>query len=61
MLANYTKLGGAVDPFEGGDSLQRNPDKLEIWAIISHMKFDKRNCRILPVGRGNRDYAYTLK
>lgn len=33
-----TKLGGTVDSLEGGEVLQRNPDKSEVWAITNHMK-----------------------
>ncbi|KAJ7411945.1 hypothetical protein BTVI_48114 [Pitangus sulphuratus] len=36
-----TKLRGAIDALKGKEALQRDLNKLEDWAIISHMKFNK--------------------
>lgn len=38
-------MGGAVDYLEGEEALQKYLDKLEGWAITSHMKFNKTNAR----------------
>lgn len=34
------KLGDAIESLEGQDTLQRDLDRLEHWAIINGMKFD---------------------
>lgn len=40
-LAYDMKLGGAVDPVEGGGALKRELDKLECWATTNCMKLVK--------------------
>ena len=59
-FADDTKLGGAVDSLEGQEALQRDLDKLEHWAIINGMKFNKSKCRILPLGQSNAGHKYKL-
>ena len=59
-FADNTKLGGAVDSLKGQEALQRDLDKLEHWAIISGMKFNKSKCRILPLGWSNARHKYKL-
>ena len=54
------KLEGAVDSIEGGKALQRDLEKLERWAITSPLKFNKSECHILHLGRGNPGYRYRL-
>lgn len=55
-----TKLGGAIDSIEGGGALQRHLDRLEGWAFTKNIKFNKRKCWILHLGRGNPGYTYSL-
>ncbi|GAB0180051.1 mitochondrial enolase superfamily member 1 [Grus japonensis] len=59
-FANDTKLCGVVDMLEGRDAIQRDLDRLERWARVNCMKFDKAKCKVLHVGRGNPKHNYRL-
>jgi len=52
-FADDTKLCGVVNTLEGRDTMQRDLDKLERWACVNLMKFNKANCKVLHMGRGN--------
>ncbi|KAJ7405738.1 rna-directed dna polymerase from mobile element jockey-like [Willisornis vidua] len=59
-FADGTKLGGAVDSLKGREALQGDLDKLQDWALINHMEFNKGNCWILHLGWGSPGCSYRL-
>ena len=51
-FADDAKLSGAVDTFEGSDTIQRDLDKL--------MRFNIAKCNVLHLDRSNPTYVYRL-
>ncbi|KAK4827997.1 hypothetical protein QYF61_022774 [Mycteria americana] len=59
-FVNDTKLSGAVNMLEGTNAVQRGLDKLEQWAKVNLMKFNKAKRKVLCLGQGNPQYQYRL-
>jgi len=59
-FASDTKLCGVVDMLEGRDRFQRDLNRLERWACVNHMKFNKAKCKVLHMGQGSPKHNYRL-
>jgi len=57
---NDTELCGAVDMLGQRDAIQRDLDRLERWAHVNLMKFNKTKCKVVHVGRDNPKHKYKL-
>ncbi|GAB0184575.1 mitochondrial enolase superfamily member 1 [Grus japonensis] len=60
-FANDTKLCGVVDTLEGRDTIQRDLDRLERWACVNLMKFNKAKCDVLRMGQRNPKHKYRFR
>jgi len=60
-FADDTKLCGAVNMLQGRDAIQQDLDRLQKWASVNLMEFNKAKYKVLPMGRGNPKHKSRLR
>ena len=59
-FADDTKLSGVVETLERRDAIRRDLGRLERWACVNLMRFNKAKGKVLPMSQGNPKHKYRL-
>jgi len=59
-FADKSKLSSEVDTLEGRNIIPGDLDRLERWAHVNVMQFNKAKCNLLHLSRGNTKHRYSL-
>jgi len=57
-FADDIKFGVSANLFEGRKSLQTHLDRLDQWADVNCVKFNKAKCQVLHLGHNNNSLQY---
>ncbi|TRZ16781.1 hypothetical protein HGM15179_010338 [Zosterops borbonicus] len=59
-FVDNTKLCGQHNTLEGRDAIQRDLDRLDGWACVNLINFNKAKCKDMCLGQGNPMHKYRL-
>jgi len=59
-FANNTKLSCVVNMLEGRDAVQRDLDRLEMWAHVNLMRLNTSKYKVLHMSQGNQKHKFKL-
>ena len=59
-FADDTKCARVVETVEDAEALQRDIDVMVDWARKWEMQFNVAKCKVLHIGRRNREFTYTM-
>lgn len=60
-FADDTKIAAPVNDYVGGIGLQKNLDKLMVWASEWNMTFNIDKCKVMHLGANNINFSYEMR